>query len=61
MCAAIRQFTFAAELLGASRETANELLPFALALHLRTTNLFPLYRLNSCRLPNWTPPAFLDG
>jgi len=60
MCAAIRQFTVAAQLLGASPAVANDLLPFALALHLRTVQLFPLYRPRSCRLPVWRPPPSQD-
>lgn len=61
MCAAIHQFTFAAELLGASSADANDLLPFALALHLRTVQLNPLYRPRSCRLPVWRPPDPGEG
>ena len=37
---AIREFKKAAVLLGASRELANELLPYALAVHLRMGALF---------------------
>jgi hypothetical protein len=56
-CAAIRRFTVAVLLLGGSDAVANDLLPFALALHLRTVQLFPLYRPRSCRLPVWRPPG----
>jgi hypothetical protein len=55
-CRAIRDFTKAVVLLGASRELANELLPWALAVHLRMGALFPEYRERACRLPVWTPP-----
>jgi hypothetical protein len=55
-CAAIRQFTVAVLLLGAPHAVANDLLPYALALHLRTVQLFPLYRARTCRLPVWEPP-----
>jgi hypothetical protein len=55
-CAAIRQFPVAVLLLGGSHAVANDLLPFALALHLRTVQLFPLYRARTCRLPMWLPP-----
>jgi hypothetical protein len=55
-CAAIQQFPVAALLLGASFAVANDLLPYALALHLRTVQLFPFYRRRTCRLPIWLPP-----
>jgi hypothetical protein len=55
-CQAIRHFTLGAQLLGASPELANELLPFALAAHARMTTLFPEYRERRCKLPLWTLP-----
>jgi hypothetical protein len=41
---AIRDFTKAVVLLGGSRELANDLLPSALAAHLRMGAVFPEYR-----------------
>jgi len=55
-CQAIRHFIVGAQLLGASPELANELLPFALAAHARMVTLFPEYRDRRCRLPLWTLP-----
>jgi hypothetical protein len=55
-CQAIRHFTVGAELLGASPELANELLPFALAAHARMVTLFPEYQDRRCKLPLWTLP-----
>jgi hypothetical protein len=40
-CQAIRHFTTGAQLLGASPELANDLLPYALAAHARMLKLFP--------------------
>jgi hypothetical protein len=55
-CQAIRHFRRAAQLLGASSELANDLLPFALAAHARMVTLFPEYRDPHCKLPLWTLP-----
>ena len=55
-CQAIRNFRAGARLLGASPQLANELLPFALALHLRMGARFPEYADRRCRLPVWVPP-----
>ncbi len=55
-CQAIRHFRSGAQLLGASPELANELLPFALAAHARMVTLFPEYRDPRCKLPLWTLP-----
>jgi len=55
-CQAIRHFTAGAELLGASPELGNELLPFALAAHQHMVMLFPVYRDHHCKLPLWTSP-----
>ena len=56
-CAAIRHFTVGAELLGASHELANELLPFALAGHQRVITLFREYRDPGCKLQLWRLPV----
>jgi hypothetical protein len=55
-CRAIQSFTQAAELLGASPEQANDLLPYALAAHAGLVKLFPEYRARRCRLPIWGLP-----
>lgn len=55
-CQAIRHFIAGAERLGATPELANELLPFALAVHQRMVRLFPSYRYRRCKLPLWTVP-----
>jgi hypothetical protein len=55
-CQAIVHFRNAAQLLGATAELAEELLPYALALHWRTARLFPLYNDRTCRVPIWRPP-----
>jgi hypothetical protein len=55
-CRAIRNFRRGAELLGASPELANDLLPYALAAHDRMVRLFPEYRDPTCRLPLWALP-----
>jgi hypothetical protein len=55
-CQAIRHFVQGAELLGASPELANDLLPYGLAAHDRMVRLFPSYRDRTCRLPLWVLP-----
>jgi hypothetical protein len=55
-CRAIRHFTVGTELLGASREFANDLLPYALAAHARMVRLFPEYNDSRCKLPLWALP-----
>jgi hypothetical protein len=55
-CQAIRYFTTGAELLGASPQLANDLLPYALAAHARMVELFPNYRGRDCKLPLWELP-----
>jgi hypothetical protein len=55
-CQAIRHFRAGALLLGASRELANDLLPYALAAHDRMVRLYPLYHDPTCRLPLWALP-----
>ena len=55
-CQAIRHFTDAALLLGASPELANDLLPFGLAAHARMGRLFPEYQDRRCKLPLWMLP-----
>jgi hypothetical protein len=55
-CQAIRHFTVGARLLGASPPQANDLLPYALAVHARMGRLFPEYLEPGCTLPTWKPP-----
>jgi hypothetical protein len=55
-CQAIHRFTKAAELLGASPQLANDLLPYALAAHARMIRLFPNYRDRHCTPPLWALP-----
>jgi hypothetical protein len=55
-CQAIRHFRQGAELLGASPELANDLLPYGLAAHGRMVRLYPNYRDRACKLPLWTLP-----
>ena len=55
-CQAIRHFKVGAQLLGASPELANDLLPYALAAHARMARLYPGYRNDKCKLPLWAPP-----
>jgi hypothetical protein len=55
-CQAIVYFTEAATKLGASNEQADELYPYALALHLHQTQLFFRYRDPQCVVPPWVLP-----
>jgi hypothetical protein len=55
-CQAIHHFRHGAELLGASPELANDLLPYGLAAHDRMVRLYPNYRNRACKLPLWTLP-----
>ena len=54
-CQAMVYFEEAAQRLGATREQAHELYPYALALHLWQTSLFPQYRDPKCVLSTWAP------
>jgi hypothetical protein len=56
-CQAIVYFRDAAMRLGASEEQAEELYPYALALHIRQTKLFSWYRDRNCPVPLWVPPV----
>jgi hypothetical protein len=56
-CQAIVYFTDAATKLGASDDQANELYPYALALHLRQIQLFFRSRDQHCVVPPWILPA----
>jgi len=54
-CQAIRHFKVGARLLGDSPELADELLPYALAAHVRMKVLYD-YRDDKCKVPLWAPP-----
>jgi hypothetical protein len=56
-CQAIVYFKDAATRLGASEAQAEELYPYALALHIRQADLFSWYRDPTCRAPLWVPPV----
>ncbi len=56
-CQAIVYFRDAATRLGATEEQAEELYPYALALHIRQTELFSWYRDGKCHAPLWFPPV----
>ena len=56
-CQAIVSFGDGAMRLGASEEEAEELFPYALALHIRQTEPFSWYRGRKCRAPLWVPPV----
>jgi hypothetical protein len=56
-CQTIVYFRDAATRLGATEAQAEELYPYALALHLRQTQLFSWYRDPKCIVPLWVPPA----
>jgi hypothetical protein len=55
-CQAMVHFKEAAQRLGASRAEAEDIYPYALALHQRQLRLFPRYRDPKCVLPPWNPP-----
>lgn len=55
-CQAIRHFRRGAELLGASPELANDLLPYGLAAHDRMVRLYPNYVDRTCKRPLWVLP-----
>jgi hypothetical protein len=56
-CQAIVYFREAAMRLGASEVQAEELYPYALALHIRQARLFSWYRDRKCQAPLWVPPV----
>jgi hypothetical protein len=55
-CQAIVYFRDGAMRLGASEAQAEELYPYALALHIRQAQLFSWYRDARCPMPLWVPP-----
>jgi hypothetical protein len=56
LCQTIVYFTDAATRLGATDMQANELYPYALALHRQITQLYPWYRDPACVVPPWILP-----
>jgi hypothetical protein len=56
-CQAIVLFKDAAQRLGATAAGAENLYPYALALHAHNVRLFPSYRDPKCRIPPWNPPV----
>ncbi len=58
-CQALVFFRDAAQRLGATAAQADDLYPFALALHQYKVKLFPAYRDPNCVIPPWAPP--LEG
>jgi hypothetical protein len=55
-CQAIVYFKDAAQRLGATPAQAEDLYPYALALHAHRVRLHPWYRDASCVIPPWAPP-----
>ena len=56
-CQALANFRDATQRLGASAAQAEELYPYALALHGYKVRLFPQYRDPKCVIPPWEPPT----
>jgi hypothetical protein len=56
-CQAIVYFKDAAQRLGATPAQAEDLYPYALALHAHQVRLFPAYRDPKCVIPPWAPPV----
>jgi hypothetical protein len=56
-CQAIVYFKDAARRLGATEAEAENLYPYALALHTHQVRLFPRYRDPQCVIPPWAPPV----
>jgi hypothetical protein len=59
-CQALVYFRDAAHRLGATAAQAEDLYPYALALHEYKARLFPQYRDPACVIPPWAPPAETD-
>jgi hypothetical protein len=56
-CQAIVSFKDAAQRLGATPAQAEDLYPYALALHAYQLRRFPAYRDPKCVIPPWVPPV----
>ena len=55
-CQALANFRGTVQLLGATAAQADDLYPYALALHGYQVRLFPQYRDPKCVIPPWAPP-----
>jgi hypothetical protein len=55
-CQAMVYFKDAAQRLGATTAQADDLYPYALALHAHHVRLFPAYKDPKCVIPPWAPP-----
>ena len=55
-CQALVYFRDSAQRLGATAAQAEDLYPYALALHSYKARLFPQYRDPTCLIPPWSPP-----
>lgn len=60
-CQALAYFKEAAQRLGATAAQAEELYPYALALHDYNSRLFPAYRDPTCVIAPWSPPLGRAG
>jgi hypothetical protein len=56
-CQALANFRDAAQRLGATAAQAEDLYPYALALHAYKVRLFPQYSDPKCVIPPWAPPT----
>jgi hypothetical protein len=56
-CQALANFRDATQRLGATAAQAEDLYPYALALHDYKVRLFPEYQDLKCVIPPWAPPA----
>jgi hypothetical protein len=56
-CQALANFRDATRRLGATAAQAEDLYPYALALHAYKVRLFPQYRDPKCVIPPWAPPV----
>lgn len=56
-CQALVAFRDAAQRLGANAAKAEDIYPYALALHQYKVRLFPQYRDPKCVVPPWSPPT----
>jgi hypothetical protein len=56
-CQALANFRDAAQRLGATAAQADDLYPYALALHAYKVKLYPGYRDPACIVPPWAPPV----
>ena len=60
-CQALVNFRDATQRLGGTAAHAEDLYPYALALHRYKVRLFPQYRDSKCVIPPWSPPSSSTG